>query len=70
MFQMQLAAMVDSNPFCIITYSKIQLTLLACVNKAGLTLPALVIFHRKTMNYYVFDHWRSPGTLYGLPDKG
>ena len=59
----------SSNPSCITTNSKTQVTVLACVSAAGLTLPPFVIFQRKTMNYDL-TKGEVPGTLYGLSDKG
>ena len=65
----KVVAGVGSKPSCITTKSKTQITVLASMNAAGLTLPPFVIFQRKTMNYQL-TIGEVPGTLYGLSEKG
>ena len=43
-------AQTGSNPTCIISNSKSQVTVLACVSATGVAMPPFVIFQRKTMN--------------------
>lgn len=43
----KVVAKLGSNPSCITSNNKSQVTVLACVNAAGLTLPPFVIFRRK-----------------------
>ena len=49
----KVVASIGSNPSCITSNSKQQITVLACVSAAGVTLPPFVIFQRKTINHIV-----------------
>ena len=49
--------------------NKAQITILACANVAGTTLPPMVIFDGQSFN----PEWSKgevPNTLYGMSDKG
>ena len=65
----RVVAKVGSNPCCITTNTKTQVTVLACVSAAGITMPPFVIFKRKTVNQELASG-EVPGTLYGLSENG
>ena len=54
---------------CHTSGSKAQITILACANAAGTTLPPMVIFNGQRFN----PEWSKgevPNPLYGMSDKG
>jgi hypothetical protein len=57
------------HPTTIISGDKGQITVLACVSAAGITIPPMVIFDRKTLKAEL-AHGEVPGTMYGLTDNG
>ncbi len=62
-------AVEAKNPSYITGENKQQITVLACSNAAGIVLPPLVIFSRKTLPT-VLAQGEVPGSCYGLSDKG
>jgi len=61
----KVVAKVNSKPCSIVSNDKMQVTVLSCVNAAGVALPPFVIFKRKTMNQELANG-EVPGTLYGV----
>ena len=57
------------HPTTIVGGDKSQVTVLACVSAAGIAMPPMVIFDRKTMKQEL-AYGEVPGTLYGLTDNG
>lgn len=57
------------NPCYVTGNDKSQITVLACANAAGNSLPPFVIFDRKTLNP-ALAKGEVPGTIYGLSSKG
>ena len=54
---------------CCTSENKTQITVIACANAAGSTLPLMVIFDGQHFN----PEWSKgevPNTLYGMSDKG
>lgn len=65
----RVVASVGSSASCITSNSKLQITVLACVSAAGISMPPFIIFQRKTINDSLIIG-EVPGTLYGLSEKG
>ena len=65
----KVVAQAGSNPTCITSNSKTQVTVLACVSATGVAMPPFVIFKRKTMNQEL-TIGEIPGTLYGCSETG
>ena len=65
----KVVAKVNSKPCSIVSNDKMQVTVLSCVNAAGVALPPFVIFKRKTMNQELANG-EVPGTLYGVYENG
>ena len=57
------------NPSHITGNRKSQITVLACTNAAGSTLPPFVIFDRKSLNPQMIKG-EVPGSIYGLSSNG
>lgn len=57
------------HPTTVISGDKGQITVLACASAAGITIPPMVIFDRKTLKQEL-THGEVPGTMYGLTDNG
>ena len=59
----------DKNPSHVTSDTKLQITILACVNAAGDSMPPFVIFDRKKV---IHDYTKGevPNTYYGLSPKG
>lgn len=57
------------HPTTVISGDKGQITVLACASAAGITIPPMVIFDRKTLKQEL-AHGEVPGTMYGLTDNG
>jgi len=64
----RVVASVGSSASCITSNSKLQITVLACVSAAGVSMPPFVIFQRKTINHSLITG-EVPGTLYGFSEK-
>ena len=54
---------------CTSSGTKVQITVVGCVNAAGQSLPPMIILDRKTLNP-VLAEGEIPGTLYGLSSNG
>ena len=59
----------EKNPLTITSGDKAQVTVVGCVNAAGLCLPPMVIWDRKTLALELCEG-EVPGTVYGLSDRG
>ena len=59
----------ERNPAMVTSGNKAQITVVGCVNAAGLCLPPMVIWDRKTLAPELCDG-EVPGTVYGLSDRG
>ena len=57
------------HPIAITSNDKSQITVLACVNASGSTIPPMVIFDRKILKPEL-THGEVPGTIYGLTSNG
>ena len=57
------------NPSYITGDTKKQITVLACTNAAGFTIPPMVIFDRKSLNPQTIKG-EVPGSIYGLSSNG
>ena len=57
------------HPFVVTSGNKAQITVLACVNAAGATIPPMVIFDRKTLKQELYKG-EIAETIYGLTDNG
>lgn len=57
------------NPSYITGETKKQITVLACANAAGFSIPPMVIFNRKSLNP-LMTKGEVPGTIYGLSSNG
>ena len=68
-YHRKVVAKEGSNPTCITSNSKSQVTVLACVSATGVAMPPFVIFQRKSINADLVKG-EIPGTLYGCSEKG
>ena len=59
----------EKNPVMMSSGDKAQITVVGCVNAAGLCLPPMVIWDRKTLSLELCEG-EIPGTVYGLSDRG
>ena len=66
---LKIVTMRGTTSTCTTSDSKSQVTVLACVNAAGHSLPPFVIFSRKTFNRELCTG-EIPGTLYGTSENG
>ena len=57
------------HPYVITSGNKAQVTVLACVNAAGATIPPMVIYDRKTLKQELYKG-EIDETIYGLTDNG
>lgn len=48
---------------------KEQITIIACINAVGQSIPPMVIFNRKYLNH-LWTKGEVPGTFYGMSEKG
>ena len=64
-----LEAVGTKHPYHITGDTKSQITVLACTNAAGSTIPPFVIFDRKSLNPQMIKG-EVPGSIYGLSSNG
>ena len=67
--QMGIYKVGTKTPALITSGNKAQVTVVGCVSAAGLLLPPMVIWDRKTLSPDLCDG-EVPGTVYGLSDRG
>ena len=59
----------QKHPYTVTSNEKAQITLLACGNAAGYSIPPMVVFDRKTLKLEMTTG-EVPGTFYGLSESG
>ena len=63
------SVIAKKHPRTVTSSNKKQITVLACCNAAGYTIPPLVLFGRKNLNHDL-TVGEVPGTMYGLTANG
>ena len=59
----------QKHPYAVTSADKSQMTILACANASGYTIPPMVVFDRKHLQAEM-TAGEVPGTFYGLSDSG